>query len=215
MNQEQGCVPDNKISCLFCFSTICFTLPEVKIHLWFIYTMQTTNSSMLGTEHSEFGTDMSTLKWHIPYFLYFRPPHHAPGCKPSFKPYIKTARTQLPFGAKQIPASLKSGLSLAVSVSRGVPVFLSEKVHHSSIYTFVHPFMNILWATGRPWSFVLPLGLLTLTNMIRVATQKGPQPQQSLMPPVQWAKWLSTEKQNHRWFVCMAHPQGSLKWFVT
>lgn len=141
MNQEQGCVPDNKISCLFCFSTICFTLPEVKIHLWFIYTMQTTNSSMLGTEHSEFGTDMSTLKWHIPYFLYFRPPHHAPGCKPSFKPYIKTARTQLPFGAKQIPASLKSGLSLAVSVSRGVPVFSVRKF---TIHPFIHLFIH-LW----------------------------------------------------------------------
>lgn len=39
MNQEQGWVPDKKISYLFCFSTIRFTLLEVKIQPCLLYTM--------------------------------------------------------------------------------------------------------------------------------------------------------------------------------
>lgn len=47
MNQEQGCVPDNKISYLFCFSTVRFALLEVKIQPCLFYTMRATVSEQL------------------------------------------------------------------------------------------------------------------------------------------------------------------------
>lgn len=156
MNQEQGYVPDNKISCLFCCSTICFTLSEVKIHLRFIYTMQTMNSSVLGTRILRiWDRHVNSLVAHT-VFLLFNLPHNAPGISSQLQVPHKNHRSQLPFGAKQIPAASESGLSMAVSVSRGISVCSVKKL---IIHPFTHLFIH-LQAFHEPQAGPGPLHLL-------------------------------------------------------
>ena len=69
MNQEQGGVLDNEISCWFCFPTTRFTFPEVKIYPWRVYTMWATNSSVFGARALEILDRHIKCKWHICVFI--------------------------------------------------------------------------------------------------------------------------------------------------
>jgi len=62
------------------------------------------------------------------------------GCEPSFKSHVRTTRTQLPFGAKQIPAASEVRSEPGRVCFQGCPSFLwkSSSFIHLCICSFIY-----------------------------------------------------------------------------
>lgn len=114
VNQEQGWVPDDKISYLFCFSTVRLTLLEVKIQPCLFYTMWATVSEQLlclGHQNTQNFRQTHQLLSCTDCIFPRRTPTPLQGFEPGGRSHIKTTSTQLLFWAKQTTAASKLGPS--------------------------------------------------------------------------------------------------------